>query len=99
MVSFFLKGNQPERVWKLDSASVALARKLQPLLHRAGEAKADQARRLELVASVLFLFKTEQAKPSDPEGTSKILKKNDKDFGANEVKTAVRELKAHGLLA
>jgi len=58
----------------------------------------DRARRLELLASTLFLFKTEQAKPSDPEGTSKILEKNNKDFSINEVKLAVKELKAHGLL-
>ncbi len=85
--------------WKLDDESAARARNLQSLLHRASETKAEQALRLELLASALFLFKTEQAKPSDPEGTSGILKKNDKDFDASEVKVAVKELKAHGLLA
>jgi len=92
-------GERELQGWKLDEQSSARARNLQPLLHREGEAKADQARRLELLASALFLFKTEQAKPSDPEGTSKILKKNDKDFDTSEVKAAVKELKAHGLLA
>lgn len=85
--------------WKLDDESATRARSLQPLLHREGETKADHAQRLELLASALFLFKTEQAKPSDPEGTSEILKKNDKDFDAGEVKAAVKELRAHGLLA
>lgn len=85
--------------WKLDDNSAQRARRLQPLLHREGESKAEQARRLELLASALFLFKTDQAKPTDPEGTSNILKKNDKNFDVGEVKTAVKELKAHGLLA
>lgn len=92
-------GEQELKGWKLDDESSARARNLQTLLHREGESKADQARRLELLASSLFLFKTEQAKPSDPEGTSKILKKNDKHFDAKDVKAAVKELKAHGLFA
>ena len=85
--------------WKLDEDSVAIAKKMQSLLHRENETKVEQARRLELLASVLFLLKTDQAKSNDPEGTSAILKKNDKDFDSSEVKTAVKELKAHGLLS
>jgi len=92
-------GEKELRGWKLDDESSARARNLQPLLHQEGESKADQARRLELLASALFLFKTEQAKPSDPEGISKILKQNNKDFNTSEVKVAVKELRAHGLLA
>jgi uncharacterized protein YwgA len=84
--------------WKLDKESASRARMLQPLLHHAGENKTDQARRLELLASALFLFKTEQAKPNDPEGTSKILRMNDKHFTTNEVKDAVKELQQYGLL-
>lgn len=85
--------------WKLDDESSDRARKLQLLLNRVGESKGDQARRLELLASSLFLFKTEQAKPTDPEGTAKILRKSNKDFDAGEVRAAVKELKANGLLA
>lgn len=92
-------GKKELQGWKLDDQSVTLARKLQSLLHRERETKMEQARRLELLASVLFLFKTEQAKPSDLEGISAILKRNDKDFDTSEVKAAVKELKAHGLLA
>jgi uncharacterized protein YwgA len=87
------------KTWKLDDESATRARNLQSLLHRQGESKADQARRLELIASALFLFKTGQAKPSDADSTSNILKKNDKHFDMNDVKGAVKELKAHGLLA
>jgi hypothetical protein len=85
--------------WKLDDESAARACSLHSLLHQEGETKADQARRLELLASTLFLYKTEQAKSGDPEGTSRILQKNGKDFDASEVKAAVKDLKAHGLLA
>lgn len=85
--------------WNLDEESANLARKLQPLLHRDAEAKEEQSRRLELLASILFLFKTEQALPSDPDGTSKILAKSDKVFSPSEVRTAVKELKVYGLLA
>jgi uncharacterized protein YwgA len=92
-------GEKELRGWKLDDESSARARKLQPLLHQEGESEAEQARRLELLASALFLFRTEQAKPSDPEGISKILKQNNKDFNTSEVKAAVKELRAHGLLA
>ncbi len=84
--------------WKLDDDSAKLARDLRPLLHRKDETKRDQSRRLELLASVLFLFKTEQAKPSDPDGTSKILRKNGKDFGSDDVKASVKELRTHGLV-
>jgi uncharacterized protein YwgA len=92
-------GEQELRGWKLDDESSARARNLQPLLRREGESNAELARRLELLASTLFLCKTEQGRPSDPEGISKILKQNDKDFSTSEVKAAVKELRAHGLLA
>ncbi|MDB5308653.1 MAG: hypothetical protein JWO38_2855 [Gemmataceae bacterium] len=87
------------RGWKLDDESATRARNLHSLLHQEGESKTDQARRLELLASALFLFKTDQAKPGDPEGTATILKRNNKEFSAAEVKSAVKELRAHGLLA
>lgn len=86
------------RGWKLDDESAKLAQNLRPLLHKKGESKTDQSRRLELLASILFLFKTEQAKPGDSEGTSKILKKNGKNFESEDVKVAVKELRTHGLL-
>lgn len=94
------RGIQELKGWQLDAESVQRARKLKSLLQRReGESTRDQSRRLELLASALFLFKTEQARHSDPEGTSEILKKNDKNFDVNDVRAAVKELKAHGLLA
>jgi len=91
-------GEKELQGWKLDAESANRAFKLKPLLHREGETKTAQANRLELLASALFLFKTDQAKPNDPENTSKILKLNNKDFDIGDVRTAVKDLKAHGLL-
>ncbi len=85
--------------WKLDSDSASRVRNLKPLLHVDGEQKAKLARRLELLASVLFLIKTEQTKANDFEATSKILKSNGKQFDASEVRNAVSELKKYGVLA
>lgn len=92
-------GKKELQGWKLDEASVERAVKLRPLLHQPGEEKSETVRRLELLASVLFLVKTGQAKASDPSGTSGILKKNDKDYDEDEVKDAVKQLKVYGLLA
>ena len=92
-------GQKELRGWKLDDESSKRATAIRPLLHQAGEAKSARVRRLELLASVLFLVKTGQAKVNDPSGTSSILRKNDKDYNPDEVKDAVKQLKAYGLLA
>lgn len=92
-------GQEELQGWHLDKESAERARKLRPLLNRKGESKSGQVQRLELLASVLFLIKTEQAKLGDPEGTSRILKKNEKHYNAEEVRAAAKELRAHGLLA
>lgn len=84
--------------WKLDTASMNRIEVIKPLLLRDKESKSDQARRLELLASILFLFKTDQAKSNDPEGTSKILEKNDKIFSSDQVTSAVKDLRSYGLL-
>jgi len=92
-------GQKELQGWKLDDESKKRAVVLRPLLHQAGEAKSATVRRLELLASVLFLVKTGQAKTSDPSGTSSILRKNDKHYNPDEVKDASKQLKAYGLLA
>jgi len=84
--------------WNLDQESASRAAKLKPLLNRESESASAKARRLELLASALFLFKTEQAKPEDPNGTSQILQSNDKHYAPEEVNSAVKELKEYGLL-
>lgn len=91
-------GAQELKGWKLDEQSTRIAQQLQPLLYRPGESKTDQARRLELLASALFLFKTRQAAPDDAAGTAAILQKNGKNFIADDVGRAVEEMRGYGLL-
>lgn len=85
--------------WQLDPDSETRANSLRGLLHHSDESESAQARRLELLASALFLFKTGQASPDDPEKTSLILKKNEKDFNSDEVCAAVKELTQYGLVS
>jgi len=92
-------GAEELKGWKLDEQSAQIAARLYPLLCRAGESPTDQARRLELLASALFLFKTRQAQAADSEGTAAILQKNGKNFNAQEVARAVEEMRSYALLA
>ena|SRR5579872_2317945 len=84
--------------WTLDATSKARIEKLKPLLASSDRRKSAQARWLELLASVLFLINTGQASATDADATASILKKNNKDFDAKDVRTAVKELKEYGLL-
>lgn len=85
--------------WKLDEKSAQIGQKLKPLLYRENESVEVQAKRLELLASALFLFNTKQAEPNNSDETSSILKKNGKDFTADDVTKAVKEIRKYGLLA
>lgn len=83
--------------WKLDDASKERIDRLKPLLAAEGADKPSQVRRMELLASVLFLIKTEQTEASDAEGTAAILRKYKKDYDAKAVRKAVHQLRAYGL--
>ncbi|MGL6075072.1 MAG: hypothetical protein ACRC8S_13010 [Fimbriiglobus sp.] len=85
--------------WKLDEKSSQIAEKLRSLLQRSNEATESQAKRLELLASTLFLYNTNQAVPADSVGTSCILEKNGKDFTPEQVEEAVRELRLYELIS
>ncbi len=84
--------------WRLDNNLSGLLQNLKPLLVVEGESTEEQSKRLELIASVLFLLKTNQAKETDHERTSLILKKNGKNFDTNQVEQAITELKQYSLL-
>lgn len=84
--------------WGFDNVSAEKARKLKSLLDRDGESEVDKARRLELLASVLFLVKTRQTSPDDINQTNKILNANDKHYSDEEVQAAFEELRDNGLL-
>jgi uncharacterized protein YwgA len=85
------------RGWCLDNESIALIEKLKPLL-AVGTSKQEQARRLELLGSALYLIRTEQVSRSDHESLTKILVRNGKKFSTDEVRNAVKELRSYGLL-
>ncbi len=54
------------------------------------------AKKLELLASVLFLIVTQQVSALDSARISVVLKENGKTFEPNEVADAVSDLRAHG---
>jgi uncharacterized protein YwgA len=82
--------------WKLDNTSSQRLRKLRGLLT---EPKRDeQARKLELLASVHFLIDRRQVSRIDTKQITTTLKRFKKNFSEGEVKKAVRELNAYGIL-
>jgi uncharacterized protein YwgA len=85
------------RGWKLDAASSKRIANLKPLMGDGGNS-AGRARRLELLASVLFLIKTNQTKATDPEGAAAILRRYNKNYKVEEVRKAAEELKEYALL-
>ena len=56
----------------------------------------ERAKHLELVASVLFLIRTGQAKPNEEGRLSQILKANGKAFEPDDAKDAVASLERNG---
>lgn len=69
--------------------------KVKGLLDKAGNLS-ERAKELELLASVLFLIKTGQAKPSDDQRLSSILKSNGKPFEPDQAQRAVDLLHSYG---
>lgn len=102
---FFLAGRAQEvgkelAGWELDAESRQRIGKLREWFaegaSRDGRLPGRLDRRLELLASVLFLLVTGQAAHSDSAGISSILERNNKNFSSAEVSDAVEALKAHG---
>lgn len=88
------KGQAELAIWSMDTTSHDRITKLRDWFTQAtGKVL---ARKLELLASVLFLIVTQQAPASNPARISAILKENDKMFEPNEVAEAVVDLRAHG---
>jgi uncharacterized protein YwgA len=86
---------QELRGWSLDDASKDRIEKLKPFLAGPGD-KAAKARRMELLASILFLINTHQAKANEPEEIAATLKKFKKNYDAKAVREAIHELRGHG---
>ena len=91
-------GQRELETWHLDSASEKLVSKLGSLLHRADEGEHEQARRLELSASVLFLLNTKQCTEEDVANTKQVLANSGKHFSEDDIRGAVVELRKHDLI-
>ncbi len=82
--------------WKLDDSS---SHKLQKIRGIFTENERDElAKKLELLASVHFLIDRKQVSEVDTSRITSTLKRFNKDFSEKDVKGALGELKAYGLL-
>lgn len=82
--------------WKLDEKS---SRRLVEIRSLFAEADRDRlAKKLELLASVHFLIVRQQVSKVDAGRIATILKRFNKDFSEQDVRNALGELKAYGLL-
>lgn len=83
--------------WKLDDAS---SQRLENLRCIFAEPEREKlARKLELLASVHFLIDRKQVAKIDTRRISATLELYKKDFSEHDVRKALEELKAYGLLA
>lgn len=83
--------------WKLDDKSSQRLVKIQDIF---AEPQRDKlAKKLELLASVHFLIDRKQVSKVDTSRITATLERFNKDFSDEDVKKALEELKAYGLLA
>jgi len=83
--------------WKLDDIS---SQRLERIRGIFTELERDKlAEKLELLASVHFLVQRKQVSRGDSKRITATLKRFNKDFSEEDVKEALRELKAYGILA
>jgi uncharacterized protein YwgA len=98
--AFWLAGHQGEvseelKGWRLDDESRERIHKLKGLF--TSTSLAQLAKNLELLASMLFIVRTGQAKPDDYARISDLLKINDKPFSAADVSKAMETLRSYGI--
>ena len=83
--------------WKLDESSSKRLERIRPIFW---EPERDNlARKLELLASIHFLIDRKQVSKVDASRITVILERFNKDFSEQDVRKAMEELKAYGLLA
>ena len=83
--------------WKLDESSSKQLERIKPIF---GELERDNlARKVELLASIHFLIDRKQVSKVDASRIAVILERFNKDFSEQDVRKAMEELKAYGLLA
>jgi len=81
--------------WRLDEESIRRLDRIRPLLFQGPEG--DRPRRLELLASLLFLKRTYDGRGKDAAGLCEILRRNDKHYNESEVQQALSDLAKYGL--
>ncbi len=91
------EGDEGAEGWELDEATRSTLVEVKRLIG-ATEDHSQLARRLELLASVHFLIKTQQGQRDDPEGLEDTLREYDKIFNTDEIRAAVGDLCSNGLL-
>jgi hypothetical protein len=79
--------------WKLDLGSRTRLQAIKSLI-----GPRPDARRLELLASVLFLVARRGVSAEDIHELTRRLQDRGKDFDSSEVKSAISELKTHGVI-
>jgi uncharacterized protein YwgA len=90
-------GLDESKGWKLDESSLKRLERIRPIFL---EPERDNlATKLELLASVHFLIDRKQASKVNAGRITVILKRFNKDFSEQDVRKALEELKAYGLLA
>ena len=90
-------GLDESKGWKLDESSSKQLEKIRPIF---GVPERDNlARKLELLASIHFLIDRKQVSKVDASRIAVILERFNKDFSEQDVRKALEELKAYGLLA
>lgn len=97
---FYLAELEPPEVEELKAYTLgektrAIVERVKSLLNSSSEG-CPRAKHLELVASVLFLIRTGQAKPTESQRLSEILKANGKAFEPHDAKQAVEALGRYG---
>jgi hypothetical protein len=81
--------------WNLDAESVQRLTRIKPLFEKTPEP--DLPKRLELLASILFLLKEKRATSTEPAKLDEVLKRNGKDFSWEEIRQGLKELDEYGL--
>ena len=83
--------------WKLDDSSLQRLEEIRDIFRESD--RYNLAKKLELLASVHFLIDRKQVSKVDTSRITATLERFNKDFSEEDVKEALQELKAYGLLA
>jgi uncharacterized protein YwgA len=84
------------KAWKLDEQSKARINQIKDLF--SGLEVRALVKRLELLASILFMVRTGQAKPDDWKPIDDLLKINGKQFTETHIKEALATLSQYGFI-